>query len=97
MPEAEKVIGLLPEARRTLAIQVGLALRLCLTLSGGATNLLRRTRIDRRADGFELSLTGDAMMLMGDVVERRVASLAQALGEPIMISERKGKARKTAS
>jgi exopolyphosphatase / guanosine-5'-triphosphate,3'-diphosphate pyrophosphatase len=95
--EAEKVISLLPEERRDLAIRVGLALRLCLTLSGGATNLLRRTRIRPHADGFELALTGDAMMLMGDVVERRVASLSQALGQPILITERKVKARKAAS
>ena len=95
--EAEKVTSLLPEERRDLAIRVGLALRLCLTLSGGATNLLRRTRIRPHADGFELALTGDAMMLMGDVVERRVASLSQALGQPILITERKVKARKAAS
>jgi exopolyphosphatase/guanosine-5'-triphosphate,3'-diphosphate pyrophosphatase len=97
LPQADKVIGLLPEDRRKLAVRVGLALRLCLTLSGGATNLLKRTRIDRRVDGFELALTGDAKMLMGDVVERRVTALSQSLGAPILITQSKSKPRKGAS
>jgi exopolyphosphatase/guanosine-5'-triphosphate,3'-diphosphate pyrophosphatase len=96
LAQADKVAGLLAPERRALAVQVGLALRLCLTLSGGATNLLKLTRLDRGPEGFELSLAGNARLLMGDVVARRVTSLSQALGEPILVTERKSKPRKTA-
>lgn len=85
---ATKVAGLLDPERQALAIQVGLALRLGLTLSGGATALLRRTRIEARDDGFALTIAPEAVVLVGEVVERRVQSLAEALRRPVMLSVR---------
>jgi exopolyphosphatase/guanosine-5'-triphosphate,3'-diphosphate pyrophosphatase len=85
---AKKVEDLLDPGRRTLAVQVGLALRLGLTLSGGATSLLRRTRIEARDDGFALTIAPEAVVLVGEVVERRVQALAEALKRPVMLSVR---------
>jgi len=91
---ADQVRHMLTEERRALAAHVGLALRLGLTLSGGATGLLRRTRFRRAGEGFELVLSGEAGLLMGDVVERRVTALSEALSVPVTISIRKGRQRK---
>ena len=84
---AKAVEHLLDPARRALAVRVGHALRLGLTLSGGATTLLRRTRLKAEAGGgFALVLSGESLALMGDVVDRRVASLSTAIGAPITIA-----------
>lgn len=88
LPAAEAVRGLLSPNRHDLAVQVGHALRLGLTLSGGTTNLLRRTRFEPAADGFTLSVTPDAMALIGDVVLRRVNALATALECSVTVSAR---------
>lgn len=86
---ARTVEGLLEPGRRALAIQVGHALRLGLTLSGGATTLLRRTRLKAdAAGGYSLILSGEALSLHGDVVDRRVAALSTAIGAPIVITTR---------
>lgn len=86
---AKPVEHLLDPSRRALAIQVGHALRLGLTLSGGATTLLRRTRIKADAGGgYSLVLSGEALRLLGDVVDRRVAALSAAIGAPITITAR---------
>lgn len=93
LPQADAARGLLSPDRQVLAHRVGLALRLGLTLSGGATALLRRTRIEPDPEGFVLTLSGEAVLLMGDVVERRVAALAEAIGAPVLIAERRNRAR----
>ncbi|EDP66008.1 Exopolyphosphatase [alpha proteobacterium BAL199] len=85
---ARAVEQLLDPARRALAIQVGHALRLGLTLSGGATTLLRRTKLEALpAGGFTLKLSGEALALLGDVVDRRVATLSSAIGAPITVAQ----------
>lgn len=85
---AQRVEGLLDSQRRQLAVQVGLALRLGLTLSGGATALLRRTRIEARDDGFALTFAPEAVELLGEVVERRVQSVSDALQRPVVLAVR---------
>lgn len=90
LPAARAVEALLDPARRTLAIRVGHALRLGLTLSGGATNLLRKTRLLRQPDGsYALVLSGEALSLHGDVVDRRVSALSSAIGVPIVLASRR--------
>ena len=91
LPAAKPVEHLLVPERRQLAIQVGLALRLGLTLSGGATSLLRRTRMEARDDGFALLIAPEAVVLIGDVVERRVQALSEALERPVTLNIRKPK------
>lgn len=84
---AKAVESLLEPSRRAIAIQVGHALRLGLTLSGGATALLRRTRLEALPEGgFALRLSGEALSLLGDVVDRRVATLSSAIGAPITVA-----------
>jgi exopolyphosphatase/guanosine-5'-triphosphate,3'-diphosphate pyrophosphatase len=85
---ARNVEGLLEPVRRQLAVQVGLALRLGLTLSGGATALLRRTRFEPHGSGVALSVSPDALVLIGEVVERRVQALSAAMERPVLLSER---------
>lgn len=92
---ARKVEGLLDPKRRALAFQVGLALRLGLTLSGGATALLRRTRIEPRDEGVALTVAREAIVLVGEVVERRVQALSEALQRPVVLSVRPGRGRST--
>lgn len=86
---ADTVRALLPPDRCDLAIQVGHALRLGLTLSGVATNLLRRTRLKPTSKGFTLSINPDAMALIGEVVERRIKALAGAIGRPVLVAARR--------
>lgn len=92
LPAAKAVEALLDPARRALAIQVGHALRLGLTLSGGATNLLRKTRLIKQAEGdYALMLTGEALSLLGDVVDRRMSALSSAIGVPITVASRRAR------
>lgn len=94
LPAAKAVEALLDPARRTLAVRVGHALRLGLTLSGGVTALLRKTRLQRLPEGgFSLVLSGEALALLGDVVDRRVAALSSAIGAPIAIALRRAARR----
>ncbi len=58
---------------------LGAALRLARTLSGGATGLLRRTRLERTDDELILWLPADQDTLDGDVVARRLDTLAGTL------------------
>ncbi|WP_193188101.1 Ppx/GppA family phosphatase [Nisaea sediminum] len=85
-----RVRKLLSLRRRDLALNVGLALRLALTLSGGATELLESARLERERDmvgerGFVISMHGHQGGLAGDVVTRRITALAEALGQEIRI------------
>tara|TARA_E500000318_G_scaffold22784_1_gene23190 strand:+ start:6452 stop:7981 length:1530 start_codon:yes stop_codon:yes gene_type:complete len=85
-----RVRKLLSIRRRDLAYRVGLALRLALTLSGGATELLESARLERERDmvgerGFVISMHGHQGGLGGDVVTRRIAALSEALGQDIRI------------
>lgn len=87
----QRVRKLLALRRRDLAFRVGLALRLALTLSGGATELLESARLERERDmvgergGFVISMHGHQGGLAGDVVIRRIAALSEALGQEIRI------------
>ncbi|UUX50936.1 Ppx/GppA family phosphatase [Nisaea acidiphila] len=86
----QRVRKLLSLRRRDLALNVGLALRLALTLSGGATELLESALLERERDmvgerGFVISMHGHQGGLAGDVVTRRIAALSEALGQDIRI------------
>lgn len=71
--------GLVSEGRLGKALVLGLALRLAHTLTGGAASLLRRTSLKLSEDEVLLALPDDTGVLTGDVVERRLNSLAGAL------------------
>jgi exopolyphosphatase/guanosine-5'-triphosphate,3'-diphosphate pyrophosphatase len=87
-----RVRKLLSIQRRDLAHKVGLALRLALTLSGGATELLESARLERERDmfgerGFVISMHGHQGGLGGDVVTRRITALSEALSQEIRIEK----------
>lgn len=76
---------LAPEAR-TAALQTGLALRLAGSISGRAALLLKETalRFDRKT--LTLSLSSGAADLATEVVDKRLAQLAEALGAEAKIT-----------
>jgi exopolyphosphatase / guanosine-5'-triphosphate,3'-diphosphate pyrophosphatase len=67
-----------PEMDRARA--TGLAMRLGYTFSGGVVSLLEQTSLSRDGDRLTLCMPDHADVLVGDVVQRRLKSLAQALG-----------------
>lgn len=67
-----------------VARQVGLALRLGHTLSGGVPGLLDRSRLQLTGENLILDATGSAE-LIGDVVERRLETLARAFDRDYVI------------
>ncbi|MFD1106315.1 Ppx/GppA family phosphatase [Sphingobium olei] len=58
----------------------GLAIRLAQRLSGGVEVPLTHSRLERHDDRVDLYLRGDDAELYGEVVERRLRAIAQALG-----------------
>lgn len=80
-PFAAPVLHLLDEDDHRIANAVGLALRLAHTVSGSAPGLIGRTAL--KPAGSELSLrlpVKDRSVFTGDAVERRLKTLASALG-----------------
>ena len=71
---------LLDETDLLRATQLGLALRLAHTFSGGAPELLERTRLVGGNGQLTLMLPEDEASLAGHVVKRRLAALASAFG-----------------
>ena len=61
---------------------LGLALRLAYTLSGGALDLLDEVTLHRDAEGIVLDLPPSGSLFLGEAVERRLAALGRALGQP---------------
>ena len=58
----------------------GLAMRLGQRLSGGAASGLKRSRLDRAGDRLILTLDREQAALAGEAVDRRLKTLASALG-----------------
>ena len=71
--------SLLSEAQATKALVLGLALRLAHTLTGGGSVLLQRTSLKLTGDSLTLTLPEDGTVPGGEVVQRRLDSLAKAL------------------
>lgn len=59
---------------------LGSALRLAHTVTGGATGLLGRTRLERTGDEVILRLPAEQKTLDGDIVARRLEVVARTLG-----------------
>jgi exopolyphosphatase/guanosine-5'-triphosphate,3'-diphosphate pyrophosphatase len=69
-----------PELRR--ASLWGLAIRLGQRLSGGVATSLGASRLTFRGETLRLEISRDQEALFGETVERRLKSLANALGRP---------------
>ena len=83
-PEAEEIhpiLSMLPEEDRARWQQVGLALRLAYSLSGATPGLLRQTGLLLTSTQVRLQLPKSNEVLYGEAVERRLESLAKALGK----------------
>ncbi len=64
---------------------LGAALRLAYTLCGGTPALLAGTRVERRGGRLALLLREGSGVFAGESVERRLETLALALGlEPVV-------------
>lgn len=75
-------LPLLPSSRAKQAEVLGRALRLAYLLSGGAEEMLRRSRLERAPDSLRLMVPAQAPVPPGTTIERRLASLASALEMP---------------
>lgn len=74
-------IGLLDESDRKHARAVGLALRLAHTISGSAPGLIDQTKLKLVKGAMVLMLpASERQVFLGDAVERRMQTLAKALG-----------------
>lgn len=76
----DPMLDQLAEADREQAILFGRALRLGAMLSGGNTRLLAESYLKISDKSLILTLTGDAAELDGEVVAKRLSSLASSLG-----------------
>ena len=77
---AELNVDTAVQARMDRAVLWGLAIRLAQRLSGGTTQILQHSRIDRSAIELTLTIGGDEQQLIGEQVNRRLAHLAAGLG-----------------
>ena len=66
--------------RMDRAVQWGLAIRLAQRLSGGTTQILHWSRIERSGHDLTLTIGADVQQLIGEQVNRRLAHLATGLG-----------------
>lgn len=62
------------------ALVLGLALRLAFTLSGATMGMLPKTRFDAGKNTLTLIVPKKYEALVGEVVAKRLAALARALG-----------------
>ncbi|GGB52592.1 exopolyphosphatase [Tistrella bauzanensis] len=77
--DAKPARDLLDQPSQARARLIGLALRLADTFSGCASALLDRARIEPTSGTLTLHARPDGRDLMGEVVERRLESLAKAM------------------
>lgn len=82
----DPVRELLPEGRAAKALVLGLALRLAHTLTGGAAGALSRTSLRVRHEELVMTLPEDRSVMTGEVVERRLAALANALNRVAVVA-----------
>ncbi len=77
------IVAVMGDKERIRARAIGMAIRLAYSLSGGVIDLLQQFALRRLDDGLVLEVRNpDAAALLGDVVERRLASLAKMLDCP---------------
>ena len=83
----ERLQSMVGEEASLRARQVGLALRLAQTISGGVHHLLEHARMAMDAERIILSLDADCEPLAGGIVARRFADLARAFDRTPVILE----------
>lgn len=88
-PQVQKAIALLDEAALTRCRITGLALRLAHTVSGGAPNLLRLTRLTREGGNLVLEVPADNPAFLMDP-DRTFDRLAKVMGCDILVFRKLG-------
>ncbi|MEC9266492.1 MAG: exopolyphosphatase [Pseudomonadota bacterium] len=78
-PAMRVVKALIDDKRIGEARAIGLSIRLAYTLTGGISSVLSRIRLVRTAETLTLRVPADLSFLVGEVVERRFATLAKAM------------------
>lgn len=73
-----------------LANQIGCALRLAYTLSGGAPGVLRQSSLALRDGAVELVIPRDGSVVAGDAVQRRLDTLARSMGVTPLLADPSG-------
>jgi len=76
--DASMALNLIEDDWAAVAQRIGTSLRLAYNLSGGAPGLLPRTRLQRVKNVVKLVVPTALRNQLGDVTERRLASLAEA-------------------
>lgn len=72
--------GFITEREHERALVLGLALRLAFTLSGATMGMLPRTRFEVTKNGVTLVVPKKYEALVGEIVAKRLSTLARALG-----------------
>ena len=85
MPGLLRVRTLIDDAAFERARALGLALRLAYTISGGAPDLLRETRLAWNGGMLVLSVPEENALYSGEAVQRRLDALGRALGGATVI------------
>ncbi len=75
----EGMMALLTDDEINDAVSLGKAMRLGAMVSGAQADLLDKATLARTSDSLELTLEGPALALNGEVVEKRLESLARAM------------------
>ncbi|MEM1299727.1 MAG: exopolyphosphatase [Pseudomonadota bacterium] len=77
---AEPAMGLLTDERKDRASAIGALMRLGCTISGATPGYLRRMPLSLDKDHLTLTLRGDAEVVMGEEIEKRLGQAARAFG-----------------
>lgn len=77
---AQEIRRLLEPERREHTRRIGLALRLAHTLTGGVGGFLATTRLRRQGGSLRLGVAAEGQHYVGEVVLRRLATLAESYG-----------------
>ncbi len=75
-----EIAALATPAELKRATARGYAMRLGQRLGGGVASGLKRSRLVREGETLRLDVDAEAAPLVGEIVERRMKSLASALG-----------------
>lgn len=78
--KGEASLSVLSEGQLQAAVALGKTMRLGAMLSGGSASLLRETWITLKGDMLHLGMSAKARVHSGEVVERRLASVANVRG-----------------
>jgi exopolyphosphatase/guanosine-5'-triphosphate,3'-diphosphate pyrophosphatase len=78
-PQAREALGLAGDGADR-ALILGHALQLAYRLSAATAHLIAASRLERAAERLTLVLPDDGSLPLGDAVERRLATLAKAVG-----------------